>query len=110
VSGKPKKVREQVMVYLTSRDREMLERLAAETGLSRTELLRRGLWRLAGELLGESQPGSAFAYLVDKAADGDAPPDLSERPDHYLYGGGYESWKSRTKPDSPSKPRRSGRG
>jgi hypothetical protein len=90
----PKKIREQVMVYLTARDREMLERLAAETGLSRSELLRRGLWRLAGELLSESEPGSAFSYLVDRAADGDAPQDLSERPDHYLYGGGYGQWKA----------------
>lgn len=111
MSRKPKKVREQVMVYLTPRDREVLERLVAETGLSRTELLRRGLWRIASELLSESEPGSAFAWLVDGADDAEAPPDLSERPDHYLYGGGYDRWKAaKAEPDSPPPGRARKRG
>jgi hypothetical protein len=42
MGGTPKRVREQVVVYLEPRDREMLEKIAAETGLSRTEILRRG--------------------------------------------------------------------
>ena len=88
----PKRVREQVMVYLTPRDRELLERLTEETGLSRTELFRRGLWQMAAELLGKPEPGSAFAYLIDKAEETDSPRDLSERPDHYLYGSGYRQW------------------
>jgi hypothetical protein len=98
------------MVYLTARDREMLERLAAETGLSRTELLRRGLWRLASDLLSEAEPGSAFTYLVDRSTDGDAPTDLSDRPDHYLYGGGYEKWRAEKTAEAaiPSKQRKRG--
>ncbi len=34
-------------------------------------------------------PGSSIDYLVDIADDTDAPEDLSERHDDYLYGGGY---------------------
>jgi hypothetical protein len=92
---KPKKsnrVREQVVVYLDKQDRALLERMTKETGLARTELFRRGLWRLAGETLSENKPGSAFEYLIANAVDDDIPPDLSERPDYYLYGGGYEKW------------------
>ena len=67
--------------------------MAKETGLARTELFRRGLWRMAGETLkGSKRPGFSIDYLIDNAVDDDIPPDLSERPDYYLYGGGYEKW------------------
>ena len=89
---KSKGVREQVMVYLEPRDRSLLEALVEKTGLPRTELLRRGLWQLASRTLTDAKPGSAFEYLVDTASEADVPPDLSEQPDHYLYGGGYEQW------------------
>ena len=87
------RVREQAVVYLSARDRDLLERLAAETGLSRTELFRRGLHRLAEELLDERRPGSSLDYLVGISGDTDAPTDLAERHDHYLYGGGYQRRK-----------------
>lgn len=89
---KPPRVREQTVVYMGAGDRELLERLARETGLPKTELFRRGLRRLAEDLLPERTPGSSLDYLVDLAdsADAtDAPADLSERHDYYLYGGGY---------------------
>lgn len=76
---------------MSASDRELLERLAEETGLPRTELFRRGLRRLAEEMLSERAPGSAVDYLVEIAEDADAPSDLSERHDHYLYGGGYST-------------------
>lgn len=84
------RVREQAVVYLSARERDLLERLAEETGLSRTELFRRGLHRLADELLTQRRPGSSLDYLVGIAEDTDAPADLAERHDHYLYGGGYQ--------------------
>src|ERR1051325_1831078 len=84
--------RDQVIVYLEERDREILERLAEATGLSRTELFRRGLWQLAGTLLSDATPGAALDYLVETATDADVPPDVSVRADHYLYGGGYAAW------------------
>ena len=83
------RVREQAVVYLTPSERELLERLAAETGLSRTELFRRGLHRLADEMLSTRRPGASLDYLVSIAEDVDAPADLAERADRYLYGGGH---------------------
>jgi hypothetical protein len=87
---KARQAREQVVVYLDARDRALLEELAERSGLPRTELFRRGLWRLAEELLGEKKPGSSLGYLVATGRDDGLPPDVAERHDDYLYGGGYE--------------------
>jgi hypothetical protein len=102
---KPKRVREAVMVYLDARDRALLERIAKETGLARTELLRRGLWQLASRGLDDTPPGSAFDYLVQTASEQNTPPDLSEHADDYLYGGGYERWFGEKKPSATPKKR-----
>jgi hypothetical protein len=84
------RVREQAVVYLERGDRELLDEMAERTGLPRTELFRRGLRLLAGEVLQERKPGSSLVYLVDTAADDAFPPDVAERADYYLYGGGYQ--------------------
>jgi hypothetical protein len=101
MSGKARRVREQAVVYLGEGDRELLERLAAETGLSRTELFRRGLRRLAGELLETGKPGASLDYLVETAGDSDFPADVAERHDAYLHGGGYARHigRKRARPD-----------
>ena len=88
MSSPSKRVREQAVVYLGQRDRALLENLTKTTGLSRTEIFRRGLWALAAQTL-PPQETSAFEYLIAHATDADLPPDLSERSDEYLYGGGY---------------------
>jgi hypothetical protein len=90
MSANSKRVREQAVVYLGQRDRALLENLATETGLSRTELFRRGLWALAAQTFGGKQ-ASALEYLIANASDADVPPDYSERADDYLYGGGYDA-------------------
>jgi hypothetical protein len=87
---KPKKVREQVVVYLDARDRALLEELTERTGISRTELFRRGLHRVATELSGERVPGSSLSYLAESAAEDAFPADVAERHHEYLYGGEYE--------------------
>lgn len=87
----PMRVREQAVVYMSAADRELLERLTEETGLPRTELFRRGLRRLAEEILPERAAGSSIEFLVGLADSAEAPHDLSERHDHYLYGGGYSA-------------------
>lgn len=79
-----KRVREQVVVYMDESDRELLEEVARKSGLSKTEVFRRGLRQIAGELLTEGRPGSAFEYLIATATDGDSPRDMSERHDEYL--------------------------
>jgi hypothetical protein len=88
---KPKRAREQVVVYLDARDRALLEELVEQTGLARTELFRRGLRRLAEEMSGERKPGSSLGYLAATAGEDGLPPDVAERHDEYLYGGGYRS-------------------
>ncbi len=89
MTAKPGRVREQAVVYMSAGDRDLLERLAEATGLARTELFRRGLRRLAAELLDEGGPGSSLDYLTEIASGTEAPADLSERHDDYLYGGGH---------------------
>jgi hypothetical protein len=89
MSKGPMRVREQAVVYMSAQDRELLERLAEETGLPRTELFRRGLRRLAEQMLPERAPGSSIDFLIDLPEDPDAPSDLSVRHDHYLHGGGH---------------------
>ena len=79
----PGKVREPVQVYLDGRDVATLEDLVRKTGLSKAELLRRGLRKLAGEELGERAPGWSLDVLIGSIPD--APRDLSARVDDYLY-------------------------
>jgi hypothetical protein len=110
-----KRVREQAVVYLADRDRALLEELAQETGLSRTELFRRGLWALAAELRAPKRV-SAFETLLEMSKDISGPHDLSERSDEYLYGGGYATEETAAVAEPAHEPKRrprkrgSGRG
>ena len=85
----PKRVREQVVVYLDERDRALLEQLSKTTGLPKTELFRRGLRRLADDALTGVAPGYSLRQLVASAGNDDFPSDVAERPDEYLYRGKY---------------------
>jgi hypothetical protein len=51
------KVREPVQVYLDENDRSLLEEVAREVGTSRAEVLRRGLRRIADQVLVERARG-----------------------------------------------------
>jgi hypothetical protein len=83
----PSRVREPVQVYLDGQDRSLLEEVAKGTGLSRAEILRRGLRRVAEDLLAERKPGASFESLVGALGDDPAlPDDLARRHDDYLYG------------------------
>jgi DNA-binding IclR family transcriptional regulator len=80
-----------VQVYLDAPDRQLLEDLARRTGLPRTEVLRRGLRRLAQSELAERKPGWSLDVLIGAMGDDPRlPADLSTRHEDYLYGGGYE--------------------
>jgi hypothetical protein len=84
---KPSRARAPVQVYLDPQDRALLEEVAAGTGLSRAEILRRGLRRAAEELLGERRPGASFEALIGALGDDPSlPEDLAARHDEYLYG------------------------
>ena len=82
----PHSVREPVQVYLDSADKALLDRLSEQTALSRAELLRRGLRRLAAELDADALPGRSLLTLIGALGENAAPPeDLSVRHDEYLY-------------------------
>ena len=92
----PKRVREQVVVYLDARDHALLEQLAKATGLAKTELLRRGLRRPTDETLtGTTAPGYSLRQLVASADNDEFPPGVAERADDYLYCRKYERSKPR---------------
>jgi hypothetical protein len=85
--GKRAQVREPVQVYLDPADRARLEEVAERTGLSRAEILRRGLRRVAEHLLAEHEAGAAFEHLIGALGDDESlPTDLAVRHDAYLYG------------------------
>ena len=77
----PRRVREPIQVYLDVDERALLDRVAAETGLSRAEILRRGLRQFAAEHPGVRSPMLEF---MESLRDVDFPADLSERHDDYL--------------------------
>jgi hypothetical protein len=77
----PRRVREPIQVYLDVDERALLDRVAAETGLSRAEILRRGLRQFAAE---QSAGKSPMLEFMESLRDVDFPPDLSERHDDYL--------------------------
>ena len=56
----PRAVREPVQVYLDPDDRKLLDSLARPTGLSRAEILRRGIRSLAAAARGAGSPMLAF--------------------------------------------------
>jgi hypothetical protein len=71
-SARPNAVREPVQVYLAADDRDLLNRLVEETGLTKAEILRRGvrsyarergdvspMLRFIGELGSEGWPAAA---------------------------------------------------
>ena len=97
----PKRVREQVVVYLDARDRALLEQLTKTTGLPKTELFRRGLRRLADDTSAGGGPGYSLRQLVSSADTDDYPRDVAARPDEYLYGREYQ----RPKPKKRARPR-----
>jgi hypothetical protein len=93
---KRKGVREPIQVYLTEHDRELLDRVAKTSGLSRAEILRRGLRRVGADVLGESHP--VLALLDEMAAanwPAKMPTDIAQRHDHYLADEYAETHKRR---------------
>jgi len=74
-------VREPLQVYLSRDDRDLLDRLAGEAGLSRAEILRRGLRSFAVEHRPVRSPMIEF---LDSIAGDDWPNDMAERHDEYL--------------------------
>ena len=77
----PRAVREPVQVYLDPDDRKLLDALARSTGLSRAEILRRGIRSLAAEARGAGSPMLAF---MEETAGGEWSEGIAERHDEAL--------------------------
>jgi len=78
-------VREPVQVYLAGPDRALLDKVAGKTGLSRAEVLRQGVRRMAAEVLGDESP--MLAFIREQAASEwpvAVPSDAAERHDEHL--------------------------
>lgn len=80
---RPRAVREPIQVYLDADERAILDRVAEATGLSRAEVLRRGLRTYAAEQSAGGSPMLEFMKWMERQ-DFDLPADLSERHDDYL--------------------------
>ncbi len=83
---KPKPaVREPVQVYLTAADRQLLREVAAAAAISGAEVLRRGLRRMAGEVLADRSPAMRLLLEMNAGAwSADTPPDAALNHDRYL--------------------------
>ncbi len=81
-------VREPIQIYLTADERGLLDGLAERTGLSRAEVLRRGLRRFAAQEAGGASP---FLGFLESLASATWPADLAERHDAHLAA----AWRDR---------------
>jgi len=78
-------VREPIQVYLTREDRQLLDRASETSGISRAEVLRRGLRQYGGAVLSEPHP--VIGFLEAMAGDtwpAGMPNDVGRRHDEYL--------------------------
>lgn len=81
----PMMVREPVQVYLAQPDRSLLNLVAKKAGVSRAEVLRRGLRRIGADILNDESP---MMKLLDTMAAAPSPKggptDIATRHDEYL--------------------------
>ena len=86
---RPRRVREPVQVYLDPDEKLLLEEVARTAGIPQAEVLRRGLRRVAREMLDTAGPGASLETLIGVLGRGgdsaDLPPDLARNHDAYLY-------------------------
>ena len=88
-SARPRKVREPVQVYLAPDDQDLLARLVGETGLSKAEILRRGIRSYAAE----QQGNSPMLRFLEEGSGGQWPAEIAARHDEALA----DSYRGRRK-------------
>jgi hypothetical protein len=74
-------VSEPLQIYISTDERRMLDALAEETGLSRAEILRRGLKAFAAERAGEGGPMQELLLSLREAK---WPTDIASHHDEHL--------------------------
>ena len=76
---------EPVQVYLTSGDRKLLREVATAAGVSGAEVLRRGLRRMAGEILSDRSPAMRLLEEMNAAEwPADMPADAAVDHDRHI--------------------------
>ena len=100
-SRPPQVVKEPVQVYLDRGDRAILDRVSAEAGLSRAEVLRRGLRGFAAQQQGGEGPMLRFVRKMAASEwPADTPSDLGLNHDKYLC----EIYMDTHEPPAPKTP------
>ena len=101
-SRPPKVVKEPIQVYLDRDDRAILDRASVAAGLSRAEVLRRGLRTFAAQQQGGIGPMERFMRELAAAEwPAGTPTDLGLNHDKYLaeiYADTHEPQKPRPRP------------
>ena len=93
---KASRVREPVQVYLTASDRKLLREVAQAAGVPGAEVLRRGLRRMAGEVLAEKHPALQLLREMNSAEwPADMPRDVATTHDQHLAQAAYSAPKRR---------------
>lgn len=96
--SKRRRVSEPVQVYLDRPQRRRLEQLAAELGLSKSDVVRRGLEALERQM---ADPAEHPALRIIGLASGDATKtanyDVAREHDRYLAESEQRSWKTANK-------------
>lgn len=101
----PRRVREPVQAYLGAEDAELLASLATRLSLSKAEVIRQGIRRLAQELELAAQPGAGISALLGALdASPDVPIDLAARHDEYLYAERMEAPGRLRRVSGPAQP------
>jgi len=101
-SRTPQVVKEPVQVYLDRGDRAILDRVSAAAGLSRAEVLRRGLRSFAAQQQGGEGPMLRFVRKMAASEwPADTPSDLGLNHDKYLC----EIYMDTHEPPAPKRPR-----
>ena len=80
-SPRPRAVKEPVQVYLTAADSALLASLASDAGLSKAEILRRGLRSFARD---RDATGSPMRRYLDEASAAEWPDTGGASPDDLL--------------------------
>ena len=80
------RVREPVQAYLDRPDAEILDELTERTSLSKAEVIRQAIRRMAQDLDLASRPGAGLSGLLGSLDDANPPADLAQNHDDYLYG------------------------
>ncbi|MEX2153077.1 MAG: hypothetical protein WD825_07035 [Gemmatimonadaceae bacterium] len=79
-----------MQVYLTLGDRKLLREVAIAAGVSGAEVLRRGLRRMAGEILSDRSPAMQLLEEMNAAEwPADTPTDAGLNHDRYLTEAAY---------------------